>query len=141
MGLSFAIAAGPRQRIHSRVRVPWDSRPYFTLSDSRFPFLSPSTLEVFYPASTRELLSRCLRSSLCSFGVDPQKTPFPSLTQEFRYCYRGVPTSLLHRNGSCSIVACVFVATGICLPSRCLAMDVSSGPTIPAFRRHVTISS
>jgi hypothetical protein len=28
-GLSFTIAAGLRQRSHSRVRVPWDSRPYF----------------------------------------------------------------------------------------------------------------
>jgi hypothetical protein len=26
-----------------------------------------------------------------------------------------------------------------CLPSRCLAMDFSSGSTIPAFRRRVTI--
>jgi hypothetical protein len=25
-GLSFAISAGPRNRSHSRVRVPWDSR-------------------------------------------------------------------------------------------------------------------
>jgi hypothetical protein len=39
--LSFAIATGPRQRSHSRVRVPWDSRPYFTVSDSRLPFSSP----------------------------------------------------------------------------------------------------
>jgi hypothetical protein len=38
-----------------------------------------------------------------------------------------------------SIVACVFVATGTCLTSCCLAMDVSSDSTIPAFRRHVTI--
>jgi hypothetical protein len=36
-GLSFTIAAGPRQRTHSRIRVTWDSRPYFTLSDSRLP--------------------------------------------------------------------------------------------------------
>jgi hypothetical protein len=28
-GLSFTIAAGPSQRSHSRVRAPWDSRPYF----------------------------------------------------------------------------------------------------------------
>jgi hypothetical protein len=35
-GLSFTIAAGPRQRSHSRVRVPWDSW-HFTVSDSRFP--------------------------------------------------------------------------------------------------------
>jgi hypothetical protein len=42
-GLSFTIAASPRQRRHSRVRVPWDSRPYFTVSDSRLPFSSPPT--------------------------------------------------------------------------------------------------
>jgi hypothetical protein len=52
-GLSFTIAAGPRQRSHSRVRVLWDSRPYFTDSDSRLPFLLPPTIrrEVFDPAS------------------------------------------------------------------------------------------
>jgi hypothetical protein len=33
--LSFTIAAGPRQRSHFRVRVPRDSWPYFTLSDTR----------------------------------------------------------------------------------------------------------
>jgi hypothetical protein len=27
-GLSFAIASGPSQSSHSRVRVPWDSQPY-----------------------------------------------------------------------------------------------------------------
>jgi hypothetical protein len=37
MGMSFTIAAGPRQRSHSWVRVPWDSFPHFTLSDSRLP--------------------------------------------------------------------------------------------------------
>jgi hypothetical protein len=42
-GLSFTIAADPRQRSHSRVRVPWDSRPHFTGSDSRLPFSSPPT--------------------------------------------------------------------------------------------------
>jgi hypothetical protein len=42
----------------SRVRVPWDSRSYFTVSDLRLPFSSPPTtrrvtMEVFDPASTR----------------------------------------------------------------------------------------
>jgi hypothetical protein len=32
-GMTFTIAAGPRQRSNSRVRIPWDSRPYFTVSD------------------------------------------------------------------------------------------------------------
>jgi hypothetical protein len=37
MGLSFTIAAGPRQRSHSQVRVPRDSWPYVIVSDSRLP--------------------------------------------------------------------------------------------------------
>jgi hypothetical protein len=36
-GLPFTMAAGPRQRSHSWVRVPRDSWPYFTVSDSRLP--------------------------------------------------------------------------------------------------------
>jgi hypothetical protein len=60
-GLSFTIAAGPRQRSHSRVRVQWDSRPYFTVSNSRLPFSSPSTtrratVEIFDSASTQDWL-------------------------------------------------------------------------------------
>jgi hypothetical protein len=59
-GLSFTIVAGPRQRSHSRVRVPWNLRPYFTVSDSRLPFSSPPTtcrvtVEVFNPAFTGEV--------------------------------------------------------------------------------------
>jgi hypothetical protein len=57
-GLSFLYAAGPCQRSVSRVRVPWDLRPYFTVSHLRLPFSSPRTtrrvtVEVFDPASTR----------------------------------------------------------------------------------------
>jgi hypothetical protein len=37
MGLSFTIAAGPRQCSHFQVRVPRDSWPRFTVSDSRLP--------------------------------------------------------------------------------------------------------
>jgi hypothetical protein len=56
--LSFVYAAGPRQRSLSRVRVPWISRLYFTVSVLRLPFSSPPTtrrvtVEVFDPASTR----------------------------------------------------------------------------------------
>jgi hypothetical protein len=36
-GLPFTIAAGPRQRSHSWIRVPRHSWPYFTVSDSRLP--------------------------------------------------------------------------------------------------------
>jgi hypothetical protein len=37
MGLSFTIAAGPRQRSCSRVHALQDSWPYFTVSNSRLP--------------------------------------------------------------------------------------------------------
>jgi hypothetical protein len=70
-GLSFVYAAGPYQRILSRVRVSWDSRPYFNVWDLRLPFSSPPktpevTAEVLDPASTRFtfLLSRCRRLRL-----------------------------------------------------------------------------
>jgi hypothetical protein len=36
-GLSFTIAAGPRQHIHSCILVPRASWPYFTVSDLRLP--------------------------------------------------------------------------------------------------------
>jgi hypothetical protein len=42
-GLPFTIADGPRQCNHSRVRVPWDTRPYFTVSDTRLPLSPPTT--------------------------------------------------------------------------------------------------
>jgi hypothetical protein len=57
------------------------------------------------------------------------------------YCWEGEFIAPLHSNGSYSIVVCVFVAAGMCLPSRCLAMNVYSDFTTPAFGRHVTIFS
>jgi hypothetical protein len=57
-GLPFAFAAGPCQRRLSRVRVPWDSRPYFAVSDLRLPLSSPPTtrrvtVEVFERIASR----------------------------------------------------------------------------------------
>jgi hypothetical protein len=48
-------------------------------------------------------------------------------------------TAPLHSNVSYSTIACVFVVAGMYLPSRCLAMNVYSDVTIPAFRHHVTL--
>jgi hypothetical protein len=55
-GLSFVYASGSCQRSLSRIRVPLDSRPYFTISVLRLPFSSPTTtcrvtVELFDPAS------------------------------------------------------------------------------------------
>jgi hypothetical protein len=72
--LLFAIAAGPRQRSHSRVRAPWNSRPYFTVSDSRLPFSSPpttrrTTVEGFDPASMRNWIAPVY------FFITPRRGP------------------------------------------------------------------
>jgi hypothetical protein len=48
-------------------------------------------------------------------------------------------TAQLHSNGNYLVVTCVFVAAGMCLPSRCLAMKIYSDFAIPAFGSHVAI--
>jgi hypothetical protein len=67
-GLSFVYAACPCQRSLSWVRVPCDSRPYFTVSDLRLPFSSPPTtrrvtVEVFDPASTQVWVTSAIWSA------------------------------------------------------------------------------
>jgi hypothetical protein len=49
MDLSFTIAAGRRQRSQSQAGVPWDSQPYFTLSDSRLPQPGRAGPSVYIP--------------------------------------------------------------------------------------------
>jgi hypothetical protein len=44
-------------------------------------------------------------------------------TQLFYY-WKDVFTAPLHSNGTYSIIACIFVVAGMCLPSHCLAMDI-----------------
>jgi hypothetical protein len=48
----------------------------------------------------------------------------------------GVFTAPLHSNGSYSIVACVFVAAGMCLTESLPSNNVYSEFAIPAFGRH-----
>jgi hypothetical protein len=74
-GLSFVCAAGPCQRSLSRVIVPCDLQPYFTVSDLRLPFSSPPTtrrvtVEVFDPASTRVWTELLVLFSLYSLHTD-----------------------------------------------------------------------
>jgi hypothetical protein len=45
-GLPFTIAAGPGQRSHFRVRVPWDSLPYFTVYSTIRKLTSLQALEM-----------------------------------------------------------------------------------------------
>jgi hypothetical protein len=125
--LSFTIAAGPRQRSHSRVRVPWYSWPYFTLSDSGLPFSSPPTtrmakVEVFDPASTRDTLE----SVMCLLVITSRRTEHrsssrtvPLLLSVFLLLWN-VPSDLIPSNGGLSTVDCL--TSGTCLPNRLLSM-------------------
>jgi hypothetical protein len=61
---------------------------------------------------------------LYSLGTDPQKV------NRFR-----------HNPNNTSIVACLFVVPGTCLPRRFLSMNVYSYFIIPGFGAHVTIVS
>jgi hypothetical protein len=113
-GLSFTIAAGPRQRSQCRVRVPWDSRPYFTVSDLRLPFLSPpttrrGTVEVFDPASTR-----CGTLLYNHFARTTQKIqPIWLRRRIFLILWLEMDVPLLR----------ALSPAGMCLPSHCLAVS------------------
>jgi hypothetical protein len=92
-GLSFTITAGLRQRSHSRVRVPWDSKSYFTVSDLRLPISSPpttrrATLEVFDPTSTRGIMK-----SSCHFLFNHLGMPTLQNSTQFSNAYSPFPQS------------------------------------------------
>jgi hypothetical protein len=49
IGLSYTIAAGPRQHSYSEVRVPRDSWPYFTVWNSRLPQPGGPSTSIYIP--------------------------------------------------------------------------------------------
>jgi hypothetical protein len=113
--LSFTIAAGPRQRSHSRVLVPWESWPYCTVSNSRLPFTSSptnrrATVEVFDPASTREAYSHKWTELLYNFGWTEYVTMSYSssliLFFVFIRCHGNVLSKPLPSNGYSVSVSC-----------------------------------
>jgi hypothetical protein len=111
--LSYVYAVGPWERSLSRVRVPWDLRSYFTLSDLRLSFSSPPTtcrvtVEIFDPASTRVDRLNVSWSSLYNLGADRKEN------------------TIFY---SCSVVACLSVKTFTwLLLSHCLATGRSTEP-------------
>jgi hypothetical protein len=102
--LSITVAAEPSQRSHSRVRVQWDWRSYFSVPGLRLSFSSPpttrrATVEVLDPASTRESiemsLSLILRSTVSRPVCLGIKHPWGAYDQSFitirqlRVCWCG----------------------------------------------------
>jgi hypothetical protein len=74
--LPFTISAGLRRRSHFRVPVSRDSRPYFTVSDSRLPFSSPRT--------TRRVTA-CILGTVCWTLVYTETCFVPSYFPETAY--------------------------------------------------------
>jgi hypothetical protein len=89
--LSFTIAAGARQRSHSRVGVPWNSRPNFTVSDSRLSFSSPPTtcraaVVVFDPASESSRVGSYVTTDGQSASLSWNKAHTWGLWPDIYYC-------------------------------------------------------
>jgi hypothetical protein len=118
-GLSFVCAAGPCQRNLSRVLVPWDLWPYFTVSDLRLPLSSPSTtrrvtVEVFDPASTR-----VIDSFLHHLYIVSMRT----YKKRILYCWQNLFTAPLSNN-RCPIFRRVWFYGNV-FSDPCLAMGMA----------------
>jgi hypothetical protein len=119
-GLSFTVAAGPRQRSHFRVRVVWDSWSYFTVSDSRLPF---GRLLRLARSRWRYAPPHCCSCPGYNFSArSTQKTSFFYYCMCIR-CHGNVFTELLPRNGLCLFA---HVATMLLL-LKWLLSECSSG--------------
>jgi hypothetical protein len=121
MGLSFTIAAGPRQRSHSRVRVPRDSWPYFNCLRFETPPTWRARSPYLYPPGT---------------GWPSYSTGFPFRRllrlAGLRWRYSNLPpTELLSRNGN-------WPSLRVTLPlpvNRCFCSS-----TVFAFGKYATMS-
>jgi hypothetical protein len=89
--------------------------PFLTLLSDQFNSSAPNLICRQAGVSKLDFLNWNLLYN--HFARTKQKT-------QTLYCWKGLFTTELHSSGSYSIVACVFVAAGICLPSRCLAINV-----------------
>jgi hypothetical protein len=86
MGPLFTIAAGPCQCSHSWIRVPWDSWPYFTVSDSRLPFSFQEQVELV-------LMLQLTVSWPVSLGIKHPSGAYDQIcitVRQLRVCWCGV---------------------------------------------------
>jgi hypothetical protein len=124
-GLTFTIAAGPLQRSHFRVPVPWDSQPYFTVSDSSLPWDS----QPYFTVSDSSLPFSS-RPTTCRATVEV----FDPIPPQFNSSLLLLPLlhvpNRKHRSNRSSLVAWVSDAAEICSPSRRLAMEVTLAPLL-----------
>jgi hypothetical protein len=104
MGLPFTIAAGPRQRSHSQVRVPRYSWPHFTISDSRFPQPGGPGLRIYI--SRRNRVTQLYPQALGSFSSPPTtrnatvEVLDPTSTRDYSSHFSSDPICLIGARGS-----------------------------------------
>jgi hypothetical protein len=117
-GLPFKIAAGPRQCSYSWVRVPRDSWPYFTVSDSRLPqtgaqvpvFISPrNRVTRLYPQvlgslsvafTTRKAMVEVIRTLLHTLeGPSAMPWHINSRRTEYKTWHSRLLKNLLYKYG------------------------------------------
>jgi hypothetical protein len=115
------------------LRFSYRSRPCRTLINSLSWQLSTPELSIKFSAATDNCLV-AISSQLFNCYLKRLSQLLPQPAWDSR-CITSGRTQLK----TPSIVSCVFVATGMCLRSRCPAMNIYSGSTIPAFRRYVTV--
>jgi hypothetical protein len=116
------------------------SQPNFSLSILQL--LIPTTRSIQFLCSQAHILAGWHpETRLTLLNRNLLYNHFTRTTQKTQplSCWEGVFTAPLHNNGSYSTIACVFVVARICLPNRCLPMNVYSDFTLPTFGRHVTI--
>jgi hypothetical protein len=109
MGLPLATAAGYRQRRHSRVRVPRDSRPHSLVSDSRPPSKSQSQS---HTATDGQSFSK----SWCR--APGRMTSSLVLVWPLRSCFCVAPS--LTRGRVCLLYMLLVLASVVCLGSESL---------------------
>jgi hypothetical protein len=122
--LSFTISAGASQRSHFLFWVPWDSRPYFTVSYLR-PLFVASYDSQGYGGGIRPRLHTgdCFSFGILLTYIDAARTRITENT-----CHMFAIHPVHWRAGWTyrkhpSIVA--FTSVAGCLPSRCLAIHVT----------------
>jgi hypothetical protein len=122
MGLSFIVAAGPRQRCHSQGRVSRNSWPHFTVSDSRLPNLEARSPYLYLQEQGSLVIPPGL-GSLFVTSYDSQ-----GYRGGVRPClYTGPDTDCTEN--VFSIIACSLVARETKCPQRCsLATAVVLSP-------------
>jgi hypothetical protein len=115
MGLSFTIAAGPRQRSHSQVRIPRDSWPHFTVTYSRLLYPGEPGPRIYI---RRNKVAR-LHPQALDYWLNSILVPYITPWHGPRIKHRSLLSSVV------SVGTCLFAKPLLsdCLPCICLFRD------------------